>query len=260
MEDPVVGGYTKEKIALRRAISMAYNVDDEIKIVRQGQGIPATQVLPPNVIGHDPTFNGRAKFDVATANALLDKFGYLDKNGDGWRDLPDGKPFTLQIGSVPSAFDRQLEELWDKSLKSIRIRAEFVKQKWPDLLKQARAGQLQMWGLGNTSATPEGFGFMQLLYGPNAGLSNLPRFNLPEFNEAYEKGKRLPNGPERDKLLHKMSELVSIYAPWHLLAYRYENNLRWPWLLGYKYTPFNANPWLYWDIDPAMREAMLKKQ
>jgi oligopeptide transport system substrate-binding protein len=260
MDDPVVGGYTKDKIALRRAISMSYNVDDEIKIVRQGQGIPATQLLPPNVIGHDPNFNGRAKFDVPTANALLDKFGYLDKDGDGWRDLPDGKPFTLMIGSVPSAFDRQLEELWKKSLNSIRIRADFVKQKFPDLLKQARAGQLQMWGLGNTSATPQGFGFMQLLYGPNAGLSNLPRFNLPEYNEAYATGKRLPNGPERDKLLHKMSELVSVYAPWHLLAYRYENVLTWPWLLGYKYNPFNAQPWLYWDIDPAMREAMIKKQ
>ena len=260
MEDPVVGGYTKEKIALRRAISMSYNVDDEIKIVRQGQGIPATQLLPPNVIGHDPNFNGRAKFDVATANALLDKFGYVDKDGDGWRDLPDGKPFTLMIGSVPSAFDRQLEELWKKSLNSIRIRAEFVKQKFPDLLKQARAGQLQMWGLGNTSFTPEGYGFMQLLYGPNAGLSNLPRFNLPEYNEAYAKGKHLPNGPERNKLLHQMSELVSVYAPWHLLAYRYENILTWSWLLGYKYNPFNAQPWLFWDIDPTLREAMIKKQ
>jgi oligopeptide transport system substrate-binding protein len=260
MEDPVVGGYTKDKLALRRAISMSYNVDDEIKIVRQGQGVPATQVLPPNVIGHDPNFNGRAKFDVATANALLDRFGYVDKDGDGWRDLPDGKPFTLQIGSIPSAFDRQLEELWNKSLKSIKIRAEFVKQKFPDLLKQARAGQLQMWGLANIASTPEGFGFMQLLYGPNAGTTNLPRFNLPEFNEAYDKGKRLANGPERDRLLRKMSELVSIYAPWHLLAYRYENDLVQPWLLGYKYNPFNANPWLYWDVDPAMREGALKKQ
>jgi len=119
---------------------------------------------------------------------------------------------------------------------------------------------LQMWGLGNTSFTPEGYGFMQLLYGPNAGLSNLPRFNLPEYNEAYAKGKHLPNGPERNKLLHQMSELVSVYAPWHLLAYRYENILTWSWLLGYKYNPFNAQPWLFWDIDPTLREAMIKKQ
>ena len=145
-------------------------------------------------------------------------------------------------------------------MDSIRIRAEFVKQKFPDLLKQARAGQLQMWGLGNIASSPEGFGVMGLLYGPNAGLSNLPRFNLPEFNEAYAIGKRLPNGPERNKLLRKMSELESVYAPWHLLAYRYENILRWPWLLGYKHNAFNANPWLYWDLDAGMREAALKRQ
>ena len=63
MEDPVVGGYTKEKVALRRAIGMAYNVDVEVRVLRQGQGMPATQVIPPNVTGHDPTFSGHAKFD-----------------------------------------------------------------------------------------------------------------------------------------------------------------------------------------------------
>jgi oligopeptide transport system substrate-binding protein len=260
MDDPVVGGYTKEKIALRRAISMSYSVDDEINIVRQGQGVPATQIIPPNMFGHDPNFSARIKFDVATANALLDKFGYVDKDGDGWRDLPDGKPLTLMIGSVPSAINRELEELWKKSLNSIRIRAEFVKQKFPDLLKQALAGQLQMWGLGNTATSPEPMTFMALLYGPYAGLSNLPRFNLPEYNATYDKAKRLPDGPERDALLRKMSELAYVYAPWHLLAYRYENHLVWPWLQGYKHTPFNVNTWLYWDIDMGMRDAMLKTQ
>ena len=49
------------------------------------------------------------------------------------------------IGLRTDSFDRQLEELWKKSLSSIRVRVEFVKQKFPDLLKQARAGQLQMW-------------------------------------------------------------------------------------------------------------------
>ncbi len=45
MEDPVVGGYSTEKIALRRAISMAYNVDEEIRVLRQGQGEHAQRSL-----------------------------------------------------------------------------------------------------------------------------------------------------------------------------------------------------------------------
>ncbi len=260
MEDPVVGGYSNERIALRRAISMAYDVSAEIAVVRQGQGIPATQMIPPPSIGHAPSLVDRTKFDLPAAKALLDKFGYVDKDGDGWRDLPDGKPFSLVIASPTSAIYRQFDELWKKSLTPLGIRVDFLKQKFPDLLKQARAGQLQMFGLGNTAATPEGFGFFGLVYGPNAGLSNLPRFNLPQFNELYAKGKRMQNGPERDKVIRQLSELVNIYAPIKLTAYRFDNVLVHPWLLAYKYTPFNWNPWRYWDLDPVMRDSMLKSQ
>ena len=260
MEDPVVGGYAREQIALRRAISMAYNVQDEVAVVRQGQGAPATQMVPPPSIGHDPNFVDRAKFDPVGARALLDKMGYVDRDGDGWRDLPDGRPFLLKIASPTSTDYRNFDELWKKSMSAIGIRTEFQKQKFPDLLKQARAGQLQMFGLGNTASTPEGFGFFSLLYGPNSGLSNLPRFNLPQFNALYEKGKRLPNGPERDKIIHQLSDLVSIYAPMKLTAYRYDNVLIQPWMVGYKYTPFNWNPWRYWDLDPVAREEALKQK
>ena len=258
MEDPVVGGYTKDKIALRRAIGMAYNVDEEIRILRQGQGEPATQPIPPNVGGHDPKLRGAAMYDPAGAKALLDKFGYVDKDGDGWRDLPDGKPLKLSIGSDPSALSRQYDELWQRSLNAVGIRAEFVKQKWPDLLKMARYGQLQMWFLGNISTIPEGFGFMSLLYGPHSGFGNLARFNLPEFNRLYEQAQKLPDSPERSQLFRKMSELVNAYAPWKLNAYRYENIVVQPWVLGYKHTVFDWHPWKYYDIDLQRRKSAEK--
>jgi oligopeptide transport system substrate-binding protein len=253
MEDPVVGGYTKEKIALRRAISMAYNVDEEIRVLRQGQAERATQPIPPNVGGYDPKIKGNASYDVAGAKALLDKFGYIDRDGDGWRDLPDGKPLKVMMGSDPSALNRQYDELWQRSLTAVGIRIEFVKQKWPDLLKMSRYGQLQMWFLGNINTTPEGFGFMSLLYGPHSGFANLARFNLPEFNRLYEQARRLPDGPERTQLFRKMSELVNAYAPWLLTAFRYENVLVQPWVLGYKHTVFDWHPWKYYDIDVGRR-------
>jgi oligopeptide transport system substrate-binding protein len=258
MEDPVVGGYGKEKVALRRAISMAYNVDEEIRVLRQGQGEPATQPIPPNVGGYDPKLTGRVKYDVAGAKALLDRFGYVDRDGDGWRELPDGKPLKLMIGSDPSAISRQYDELWQRSLAAIGIRVEFVKQKWPDLLKMARYGQLQMWFLGNINTTPEGFGFMSLLYGPHSGFANLSRFNLPEFNRLYEQAQKLPDSPERTQLFRKMSELVNAYAPWNLNAYRYENVLVQPWVLGFKHTVFDWHPWMYYDIDVGRRNGASK--
>jgi len=253
MEDPIVGGYTTDKIALRRAISMAYNTDEEIRVIRQGQAEPATQPIPPNVTGYDPKFNAYVKFDPASAKALLDKFGYFDRDGDGWRDLPNGKPLILTIASPPSATDRQLDELWKKSMNAVGLRIEFVKQKWPDLLKMARAGQLQMWTLGNISFTTEGFGFLDLLYGPHAGVTNLARFNLPEFNKLYDQARQLPDSRERSRMFGQMSQLVSAYAPWKLDAYRYETVLVYPWVLGYKYNAFDQYPWRYLDIDFARR-------
>ena len=52
--DPVVGGLTQEKIALRRAMAMSYPVDEEIKVIRNGQAIEAQFPVPPGVVGSDP--------------------------------------------------------------------------------------------------------------------------------------------------------------------------------------------------------------
>jgi ABC-type transport system substrate-binding protein len=249
MEDPVVGGYAPARIALRRAIALAYDVNEDIRVLRQGQGLPATQLVPPGMTGHDPTFDGRVPFDVAQSKALLDKFGYTDRDGDGFREQPDGKPMLLKMATGTSAQDREVEEFWKRSLNTIGLRVEFLKQKWPDLLKAARLGQLQMWSLGNISTTPDGFGLFGLLYGRNAGFSNLSRFQLAEYDRLYEKARSLPDGPERLQAERRMSELVGLYAPWVLTAFRYENVLVQPWLRGYKYNPTFQYPFAYVDVD-----------
>jgi ABC-type transport system substrate-binding protein len=255
MEDPVVGGYTPDKIALRRAISMAYNNNDEIHVIRLDQALPATQVIPPNVIGYDPAFKGDAPYDVAGAKALLDKFGYVDRDGDGWRDLPDGRPLKLTMASDPSAIYREFDDLWLRSMSAVGIRIEFLKQKFPDTLKMAVAGQLQMWGLANTATNDAGLTFLDLLYGPHKGQSNLSRFDLPEFNALYDQAKKMPNGPQRVQLFRRMSALVSAYAPWKLHTYRIESIVVHPWVQGYKYNTFDPHPWMYYDLDVERRKA-----
>jgi ABC-type transport system substrate-binding protein len=252
MEDPVVGGYTKDKVALRRAIGMAFNTDEEIKVLWKGQAVPATGPIPPHVIGYDPKFNGHVSYDLPGAKALLDKFGYIDRDGDGFREMPDGKPLVLDMGSVPDARGRQYEELWKKTLNALGLRAEFRNQKWPDLLKMARAGKLQMWYLGNINTTTDGYGFLGLLYGGHAGLSNISRFKLPEYDKLYDQSRGMPDSPERTKLFREMAGLVTAYAPWNLEVYRYENVVVYPWVIGYKYNAFSAHPWMYYDIDLKM--------
>ena len=255
MEDPVVGGYTPDKIALRRAMIMGFNTEEMIRVWYQSQAVMATQPIPPGVAGHNPGLVARPPYDTAAAKALLDKFGYVDRDKDGWRDLPDGKPLTIVMASTPAGRDRERDELWKKNMTALGIRIDFLKQKWPDLLRMGRAGQLQMWPVGWINTFGEGDAFMQLLYSRNIGQSNYSRFALPEYDELYRKTKRLPDGPERSAIYRKMAELVAAYNPWDLGVYRIENTLVRPWVLGYKKHVNLEHTFKFLDIDPALHKA-----
>jgi oligopeptide transport system substrate-binding protein len=251
MQDAVVGGYDNAKIALRRAIAMAFDTPELVKVVYEGQALPATQPIPPNVPGHDDSLNVAVPYNPAQAKALLDKFGYVDRNGDGWREMPDGKPLSLAMASTPTTRDREIDEIWQRNLKAVGIRVEFMKQKWPDLLKMGKAGQLQFWRIGWINAYAEGDAFMQLLYGGNIGQTNYSRFDLPAYNELYRKSRMLPDGPERNRVYRKMSELVGAYDPWVLHVYTIENTLVEPWVRGYKKNAYWEHPWQYIGVDTA---------
>jgi len=254
MTDPVVGGYTADKVALRRAIAMAYNIPEEINIIRQGQAIPATQTISPILLGHDPNMPRLNPFDPAAARALLDRFGYRDRDGDGYRELPDGKPLVLAKGSTTDTEGRLFDEIWKRSMDAIGIRIEFVKQKWPDLLKMSQAGKLQMWQVGRSQGTRDGSTGLEILLTKNiANTMNDSRFSLQEYDRLFEQSRLLPDSPERTALFRKMSELALAYSPLVLGVYRYENLVAYPWVLGYKRHAFLMHPWKYLDLDSAKR-------
>jgi ABC-type transport system substrate-binding protein len=249
MDDPVVGGYTPEKIALRRAMVMGYDRRAEIDVLRHGQAEPASQLVPPGLAGHDPTLRANDLYDPAAARALLDKFGYKDRDGDGYRETPDGKPLQITKANTPSAIDRVDNELWKKCMDAIGIRIVFFTQKWPELNKMSEAGQLQMWGLSWISNSPDGDAFASPLYSKNIGTSNDARFRLPAYDRAYEAALNLPDGPARTALFRAMSEAVLNYAPWMMDLNAYVSVLAQPWLKGYKQNPFLRNQWKYYDVD-----------
>ncbi len=256
MEDPVTGGYTPEKIALRRAISLAIDTQADIAIVRNGMALQAQSLIPPGIPGYDPNFiNPYGISDPSRAKALLDMFGYVDRDGDGFRELPDGSPLVIKYWSQPTAMARRLDELIDKSLRAIGIRIEIHKAPVPELRKMGKQGVLQMRTDGWQADYPDAENFFQNLYGPNAGQANYSRFNLPAFNKLYEKTAAMPDSPERNALYREMSNLVLVYAPWRIAVHRIQNHMYYPWVLGYKKHPFLAKTWRYLDIDVARQRA-----
>jgi ABC-type transport system substrate-binding protein len=250
LDDAVVGGSAPEKIALRRAIALAYDREASIRLLRRGQAVPAAQPPPPGFTGYDPAIPQKDDHDPAAARALLDKFGYRDRDRDGYRETPDGKPLTIVLASTTDGAARASDELWKRSMDAIGIRITFLKHKWPELNRMAEASQLMMWGLGTVAAIPDADAFYSLLYSGNIGATNYARLRLAEYDRLYEQSRSSAEERERTALFHRMNDLIHAYAPWVMGEHRYGNVLAQPWLKGFKPDPLLRYQWKFYDVAP----------
>jgi ABC-type transport system substrate-binding protein len=254
MEDPVVGGYTPEKVALRRAFGLALDCRREIDLVRRGQGTPAQTYLLPHTTGFDPQFKSEmGEHDPARARALLDLYGYTDRDGDGFRELPDGSPLVLESLTTPDQIQRTFDELWQKNLAAVGLRIRFRTQQWPDNLKSMRAGNFQIWSLGGTASMADPQDLMAAYATDRIGTYNYARFSLPAVDKIFARTALMPDGPERQALFRQSELLAIAYMPYKHRLNRYVTDLAQPQLQGYRRPPFWLNWWEYVDIDASHR-------
>ncbi len=252
MTHPMVGGLEPQQVALRRAISLAYHTDQEISRVRKGQMTPAQGLMPPGTWGYRADLKTTmSEYDPARAQALLDLHGFVDRDGDGWRDRPDGSPLRLVFNTEPNAEQRARAEIWQRSMDAVGIRIEFKFAKWPENLKASRASKLMMWGAAWVATTPDAGYHLAIAYGPNAGQANHARFDQPAFNALYERQAVMPNGPERQQVMDDANRLAVAYMPYKVSGHRLWNDLTHPWLLGYERNVFRRDFYNYIDIDTA---------
>jgi ABC-type transport system substrate-binding protein len=249
-DDAQVGGYTPEKVALRRAIVLAFDTAAELRLVYRGQGVPAQSLLPPAVYGHDPDLKSEmSAADLPRARALLDLYGYKDVDGDGWVENPDGSKLVLRLAGVEDARQRALNELWKKRMDALGLRMVFEIGTFGELIKKTLAGQLMMWSYSWNISFPDGDFFLGMAYGPNAGQSNDARFRLAAYDRLYERQRALPDGPERLQAMRQANNLMLAYMPylahWHALR----TDLCQPGVHGYRRHPFTRDWWRFVEID-----------
>jgi ABC-type transport system substrate-binding protein len=254
MEDPVVGGYTRDKVALRRAIGLAIDGDQLIRIGYRNQAIPAQGPSNPHTTGYDPKFkSSMSEHDPARAKALLDLFGYVDRDGDGWRERPDGSPLVIERASQPDQLTRELLTLWNKDLRAVGIRSTTAVRQWPEQLKLARAGKLQVWALGGSSAQPDGQGALARYDSTQWGGQNLARFKNAELDTLYNRMSVIPDGPEREALFRQIKLIAAAQMPYKFLIHRIATEMWHPWLVGYRRPLFWQEWWHMVDIDASKK-------
>ena len=254
MEDPTVGGYSAEKVALRRAIGLGMDTANEIAYAYNGQGVVAQSALLPFTSAFDSKLKTEfGDYDPARAKALLDLYGYVDKDGDGWRDKPDGSPLVLQIATEADQRRRKIMEVMNKNMKVLGIRTEAKVAQWPENLKSARNGKLAIWSLGGSADVPDAIGALARYDSREIGGQNMARFKMPAFDKLYDRLQAIPDGPERTALFEQAQKIALAYMPYKFKLNRLSTDMSYPQLIGYRHPVFWQEFWHYVDIDDSLR-------
>ncbi|MCB0122729.1 MAG: ABC transporter substrate-binding protein [Caldilineaceae bacterium] len=76
--------------SVRQALAHATDKQEIIDLLLLGLGTPGLTLLPDSLTYWYNTELTDYAFDLARANQLLDEAGYVDRDGDGIREMPDG--------------------------------------------------------------------------------------------------------------------------------------------------------------------------
>ncbi|MFK7961370.1 MAG: ABC transporter substrate-binding protein [Phycisphaerales bacterium] len=247
MDDELVGGYTPEKIALRRALALCMDLE-EINASRYNN-LPVIYdgIIPPGVDGHleagsfDPPNRGP---DFELAREFLREAGYTVVDGKV-TDLP-----PIDLYTSRGADSEQIVEMYQRNLNEVGIQTNPRYVDFAQLTEALDKSQAPMFSLAWGMAYPDAEYNLQLFYGPNeAPGPNAFNFKNAEYDELYKRIKVMAPGPERTAVYERMQTIINEYCVFVGSQARVRQYLVHPWVLNFKATEDFYNYCKYLDID-----------
>jgi len=267
MVDEVVGGDSERARLLRRAISIAVDLEEYISIFLNGRGVPSQGPVPPGIFGirHGESginhyvydwVNGEARRKpLSEARRLLAEAGY--PNG---REISSGEPLILYYDAVQVGPGSKTELNWyRKQFAKLGIQLVVRATDYNRFQEKMRKGTSQVYTWGWNADYPDPENFLFLLYGPNSKTAtqgeNASNYQNPEYDALFVEMKSLPNGPERQTVIDHMTEIARRDAPW-LWGYHPKGyTLFHAWFRNGKPNLMARNKLKYYGVDPELRQA-----
>lgn len=226
MLDETLGADTERGRKLRRAISIAVDMEEYISIFANGRALAAQGPIPPGIFGdregreglnsyvYDWVDNEPRRKPISEARELMRDAGYADGINQ-----ETGQALALNFEAVSRGPDDKARFNWlrkqfDKLGIQLIIRATDYNRFREKMVKGT--GQIYMWGWNADYPDPENFLF--LLYGPNSKAEsngeNTSNYSNPEFDRLFEEMKTMENSPERQRIIDDMMDIARRDAPW----------------------------------------------
>jgi ABC-type transport system substrate-binding protein len=271
--DKVVGGQKAGEPAerarkLRQAISIAFDVEEQISIFLNGRGIPAQGPIAPGIFGYREGRQGMnpvvyewrdgkpARKPLAQARKLLAEAGYPDG-----RDAKTGQPLVIYFDTIArGAGDKALFDWYRQQFEKLSIQLEIRTTDWNRFQDKIRKGDTQTFRLGWNADYPDPENFLFLLHGPQSRArtqgENAANYVNPEYDALFQQVKSMPNSPQRQRLIDRMVDLARADAPWIWGMHPKSYSLRHSWVSNDKPNTMARNSMKYLRIDPAKRAEM----
>ena len=273
--DPVVGkGDTPEQSErnrkLRQALSIAIDWEEQIAIFERGQGMAAHGPLPPTLFGYredgPSAFNpivytrgpdGNAvRRPIEDAKRLLAEAGYPDG-----REARTGKPLVLNFDyqSAATPGNKALLDWYVKQFAKLGVQLEIRATDYNRFQDKMNTGSVQIFFWGWLADYPDAENFLFLLYGPNAKAltggsgENNANYRNPEFDKLFVQMKFLEDGPQKQKLIDRMIQIVQNDAVWSFGYFPTSAAAYHQWITNGKPTQIVRDHIGYLRLDPALR-------
>ena len=182
--------YPTDQLPIRQAV--AYSLDYELLCSTLGGDygqIASTGAVSPACLGYDDSLPMNSR-DLDKAAKVLDEAGYVDVDGDGFRELPDGEQMSIRIGlqSVNDLYKRNAEII-QTNLAEVGIRAVVDEETISNAdyrTAQRMEGQYDMWLSMTTSGMATWGGVAH--YAASVTITSGQRFGTyadPDYLAAY---------------------------------------------------------------------------
>lgn len=264
MKDPVVGGLGDRQKKLRRAIAIAFDVEEYLQIFFNGRGVAAMSPLVPGVPGYEegevnpfiyqkdgPRVRRRS---LDEARALLTEAGYPGGVG------PEG-PLVLSFdGANAGQTGFQSEMNWmGKQFAKLGIQLRFRNTTYRQFREKMEKGTGQFYSWGWNADYPDAENLFFLLYGPNAmaggGGENAANYTNPEFDRGFEAMRAMGDGIARRRVIADMVRVAREDGPWIFGFHPVKYALYQPWLSNLKPGTFTEHGTRkYIRIETTLRE------
>lgn len=192
-------------VAVRQAVAMGFNVEDVLATLGTDGGTPLVGVVTPSIGWAYNSELERYPYDPEGAMQILEDAGWIDSDGDGFREK-DGVPlaFTLKYSNILKHFETTALVAQDQ-LTQIGFQVDLQLIEWANYLDEVYFGQnYDMTAMSNSGGTsvPDPNDFTTLLVStedvPGSG-NNIASYVNPEIDALIEQARTVPGCAPEDR-------------------------------------------------------------